>query len=112
MSPERISPQPTSTVEDDPINRMYSRKEIAELMKQARALESDDSVVEQSVTSVESEPNNYDRLFDANYESPTNVEDAAVRPQESEGDRLTRERREADARAAVSDAYLMNKDIK
>lgn len=56
----------------------------------------------------------YDRFFgdESDEEEEFSVEDAAVRLAESEDDRLTRERREADARAAVNDAYLMAKSMK
>lgn len=51
----------------------------------------------------------YDKLFDPNYEPNFTAEDAAVRPAESEGERLTRERRARDAEHAVNQAYLRKK---
>jgi hypothetical protein len=53
-------------------------------------------------------PAGYDHLFGDNFEGG-DVEKAAVRPVETEDDRLSRERRTSDARAAASAAYLMDK---
>ncbi|HRN97462.1 MAG TPA: hypothetical protein PLZ58_03400 [Candidatus Saccharibacteria bacterium] len=95
----------------------FTQDEMRELRRKAReATESDDTHSSDTgfMPTVESENNKSiyrDLLQDPNYKAP-GVEAAAVRPKESEDDRLTRERRKTDLDALANDAYLMAKSMK
>ncbi|HEU4830850.1 MAG TPA: hypothetical protein VFS65_01620 [Candidatus Saccharimonadales bacterium] len=97
-SDERVAPLIHQGMRDYVADILDSKpvKNLAEMMNGEQAPEK----------SVES---GYDHLFSDDY-APGEVQDAAVRIAEDDDERLTRERRESDARAAVSDAYLAAKN--
>lgn len=95
MSPENNSSEVNESVQ------VFTRQELREMREQALAMADQ----EQGEASAEVQSEGYDHLFSPDYEAPTNVEDAAVRPVETEEERMTRERKVDDAKQLVADAY-------